>query len=123
MLTEAERVQLRADFREALDFALTQEAERRRYSYVEDARGNETRDGYTSATYECALQQTDSTEITNGQSTEVSNWRCVFFPEADVDAEDVLAIDGTTYEVIGPPELRQSPVGTTRLIARLGFVE
>lgn len=49
------------------------------------------------------LQQTDSTEVTVGRDTVVTNLRLFLRPEATPTERDRAVVNGVTYEVVGRP--------------------
>lgn len=57
----------------------------------------------TSSTASCYLEQTERREVTVGRETQLAT-HLVIFPSGTVlDGSDLVTIDGTTYEVLGPP--------------------
>lgn len=89
---------------------LTQQVTIERRTFAdEDAYGNTTLE--TSATYTVRgyLEQTDSTEVTVGRETVVSNWRAVFPAGTSLDAGDRVVYAGQTFEVIGAPARLWNP--------------
>ena len=107
----------------SLGSMLTQSATLKTYVYTEDSLGNKIRGTVTNLVIPCRLEMTDSQEVTFGGQTEVSNWRAFLPPDANVDAEHQLVIDGATYEVLGKPAPEVSPRGTHHNVVRLRFVQ
>ena len=103
---------------------LSQTSTVKKYTYSEDSLGNQVRVLLpTSTDYPCRLEQTDSQEITLGQQTEISNWRIFWPPEAIVDSEDEVVVEGVTFDVLGPPAIEHTPRGPHHQVARLRFVQ
>lgn len=74
----------------------------------------------------CRLEQTDSTEVTIGEATVISDWRLFLFPDAVISHADRF-IDGSvpprTFEVVGAPNVHRTPRGPHHIEARLRFIQ
>lgn len=70
------------------------------------------------------LEQTESTEVSVGESTIVSDWRAFLPSEVSVTHRDRLvdAYD-RTFEVVGAPDTKETPRGPHHLSVRLRFVK
>lgn len=75
----------------------------RRRIGTRDAYGNEVWEERTSSETPAELQQTSTLEFQADRETLVTDLLLLLPPEADLEATDLLAIDGTTYEVVGLP--------------------
>jgi hypothetical protein len=70
------------------------------------------------------VEQTDSLEISVGELTIVSDWRAYF--EADVvlaHRDQIVDAYGRTFEVVGAPDIEETPRGPHHVKARLRYVE
>ena len=52
-----------------------------------------------------ALQHVDSEEMTTQRNVQVGDWLLVLHPHATIGGRDRVEADGSTFEVIGPPQL------------------
>lgn len=69
--------------------------------------------------YPARLEQTESTEVTRGRDTVISDWRLFLPADALVDAYDRVEIEGSTFEVAGRPAVEWAPRGPHHTVARL----
>lgn len=70
------------------------------------------------------LSQASSQEPTSpGRVAEVTTWQLYLPAGTDIEASDRVVIDGTTYEVDGPPNRARRPSGEHHVEARLRRVE
>lgn len=63
----------------------------------------------TTTTAPCYREQTSATEDTVGRETQEATHKVVFGPDMVIDGSDLVAIDGVTYEVIGPAQYVWNP--------------
>lgn len=69
------------------------------------------------------LEQTESTEITVGESTVVSDWKLFLMPTVTIShLSRFIDVDGRTFEVVGPPNKLVTPRGPHHIEARLRYV-
>lgn len=68
------------------------------------------------------LEQTDSTEVTAGRDTALSNWRLFLAPGTTVDSTDQVVAGGRTFEVVGPPDELKTPRGAHHTVVRLRHI-
>lgn len=86
-----------------------------------DAEGNVVT-ANTSADYPALVQQTDAIEVLVGDVRSVSNWLLFLLPDAAINAQDQVVVDGRTYEVTGEPAVLRTPRGPHHIEARLRIV-
>lgn len=85
-----------------------------------DSEGNPTFGDPVVTTYPCRLEQTDSTEIVEGERRSVSNLLLFLPPEAaDQSFEDTVDVDGRLYQVEGVPNVLRTPRGIHHIEARV----
>ena len=87
---------------------------------AEDDYGNATETWVEGATYDCLLSQRRSVEFTDDRNVQLREWVVRLPHDAVVDGKDRLEVDGTTYEIVGPPE---SPPFATHLTVPVEHVE
>lgn len=69
------------------------------------------------------LEQTDSVEVTAGESTVTSDWKIFLLPAAVITSGSrIVDSSGRTFEVVGAPSIERTPRGPHHLEARLRFV-
>lgn len=80
-----------------------------------------TEDRYNSPTWEtseevapCYLEQVQESEITVGRETQLASHLLILGPDVGLDGSDQVEIEGTVYELVGPPRFVDNP--------RLGFL-
>jgi hypothetical protein len=77
----------------------------------------------TVANVPARLEQTESTEVTVGEATLVSDWRIFLEPDEVIsNASRIVDSLGRTFEVVGAPNLHRTPRGPHHLEARLRYV-
>lgn len=59
----------------------------------------------TTSSKPCYLEQLDRTEDASGRDTSAATHRAFFDPDVILSAIDTVVIDGTTYEVVGIPDI------------------
>lgn len=69
------------------------------------------------------LQQTSAIEVTLGRDTVISDWLLFLPADAAVDAVARVVVDGSTFEVVGRPDLVRTPRGVHHVEVRLRLVE
>lgn len=69
------------------------------------------------------LEQTESTEVTIGEATVVSDWKLFLLPDAVVShSSRFIDAAARTFEVVGAPNIQSTPRGPHHIEARLRFV-
>ena len=69
------------------------------------------------------LQQTDSVEVTIGETTVISDWKLYLGPdEPATNRSRFIDADGRTFEFTGAPYVVRSPRGPHHIEARVRFV-
>jgi hypothetical protein len=58
----------------------------------------------------CYLEQTGSSEVTAGREATIGDYRAYFPAGTELDGTDIVTIDGTDYEVVGPPAAPRNPL-------------
>lgn len=91
----------------------------------EDPYGNPTEtwtaDGSTTLVW---LEQTQATEVTTDRDVQTSDWLLVDpNPNAGLTGRDKVDVDGTMYQVVGPPHVVYTPSGPHHVEARLALVD
>jgi hypothetical protein len=82
-----------------------------------------TEDAPGPKTYRCRLERTSALEVTDDRATQLAQW-ILFLPhDADVQANDLVEIDGVNYFVDGPPEAARARGHIDHWEARLRFVK
>lgn len=77
----------------------------------------------TSTTVRCWVSQQSSREIRDGRAAEIRQWVGFFEAGTDIVAGDRVVVDGSTFEVDGPPHRAWSPRGEHHVEAILVAVE
>lgn len=75
--------------------------------------------GTTSTAYDGFLEQTESTEVTVGRDTIVTDWRVLLPAAAVIDEHSRVTAGGRTFEVVGHPHAVETPAGVHHIEARL----
>lgn len=68
------------------------------------------------------LQQTGGGEITDGQQTTIADWLLILPGGTAIGSKDKVAIDGQTFEVVGPPNRVYGATSEHHVEARLRSV-
>lgn len=69
------------------------------------------------------LSQQSRDEDNRNRNAEVSYWHLTVAADTDIQAGDRVEIDGSTFEVDGPPNPAWSPAGVHHIEATLRIVE
>lgn len=70
------------------------------------------------------IEQTESTEVTIGEATVISDWRIFLEPDVVIsNASRVVDSAGRTFEVVGAPNIQRTPRGPHHIEARLRFIQ
>lgn len=70
------------------------------------------------------LEQTDSTEITVGEATVISDWKLSLMPGTVIGHRDrFIDVQERTFEVVGAPNIQSTPRGPHHVEARLRFIQ
>jgi hypothetical protein len=77
----------------------------------------------TTATWPGRLEQRTAREVTADQATQVADWVLFLAPEAEIASSDRVQVDGTVFEVVGPPALATSPWRASHLEVNLRHVQ
>lgn len=95
-------------------------ATRRRFFPALDRFNNEVRDESDPEDIEtaCQLSPNAGAEAGTDRSTVTTNWICRMPPTVDVRAADQVIIDGTTFEVDGPPQVFPSHVHVDLVVVK-----
>lgn len=64
----------------------------------------------------CYLHQTEASERTAGTNTQEQTFTIYLPPTVTIDANDRIAADGDTFEVIGPPARWNNPRAQNRAL-------
>lgn len=89
-------------------------------------RYNQPIEGVTATTNDVPyrLEQTDSTEITIGEATVISDWKLYLLPDTAVSYRDrFIDAQARTFEVVGAPNIQTTPRGPHHIEARLRFIQ
>jgi len=79
----------------------------------------------TTANVPYRLEQTESTEVTAGEATAISDWKLFLLPTAVISHRDRFIDANTpprTFEVVGAPSVERTPRGPHHIECRLRFV-
>lgn len=87
---------------------------------AEDDYGNASESWEAGAEYPCLLSQRAAIEFTDDRNTQIREWVVRLPYDAAVTGKDRLQIDGSVYEIIGPPEI---PAVATHLTVPVRVVE
>lgn len=72
----------------------------------------------------CYFEQTDAREVTLGRTTGIATHLAIHPSGTEIDDSDKVRIDGTLYEVLGPPWRVWEPgVGESHIETNLRVVE
>lgn len=89
---------------------------------TKDRGGNPTWEDSAPVEVRCRIEQSDAEEITVGRTTEIST-HVGFFPVGTaLDASDRIAVDGVTYQLVGPPASVHAYAGEHHIEATLRVV-
>jgi hypothetical protein len=88
-----------------------------------DPYGNEIPSDGTATTYFGRLEQTAATEVTRDRDAVTSDWVLYLPPHATVSAYDHVVARGSRFEVLGSPDVLQTPRGAHHLAVRLQYLE
>lgn len=90
-----------------------------------DRYGNESLDWSAASSWVTKgwLARVDESEDQDGRDALISGWRLFLPVGTDVDGRDRVVIDGTTYELDGPPARPWTPDGEHHVECRLRLVE
>lgn len=69
----------------------------------EDEFGDEVLADLDSVETTCWLHQTQRSEITVDANTAIETWQLYLPPEADLESIDSVTVQGSVFEVLGPP--------------------
>lgn len=73
--------------------------------------------------YPARLEQVGGSETSSGRDAVVADWALYLPADAAIGARDQVEADGTTFEVVGPPEFARTPRGVSHVVARLRYVQ
>lgn len=97
----------------------TAEVTTRSQTGAADSHGNQAWVESGPTSYPAYLEQTTEQEITIDRDTQISDHLMVLGPEAVIDGDSSVTIDGQAFQVIGPPLKAYSPRGLHHLEVRL----
>ena len=92
------------------------------YTYSAGARdeyGNPAASYTEEGVWPCRLWQTTGRENQQDQDTQTGSYQLIVPPDAVIDGHSRVVVDGTTFEVVGPPLLRRTPSGPSHYTATL----
>lgn len=86
---------------------------------AEDDFGNPTDTWNDEGTWPCRLWQTTGTELNENRDTQIGTYQLAVGPTAPITGRSRVTVDGSTFEVDGPPLHRRTPRGPSHITATL----
>jgi head-tail adaptor len=93
-----------------------------RYADTTDEYGNTVPGAETRVTYPARLEQLTASEIVRDRDTVITDWRAFLPASADLTAYDRIEARGHLFEVVGLPNIHQTPRGPHHTEVLLRFV-